>query len=197
MVDDTEDTIIRPRRAPRVASVTGVDLDETVLAPPPELVEPPEPPVAARPLSSVAPFPPPRARVAPTERRPAAPAVTRFFRIRLGDAVFSLEAPAFVGRHPSTPRILGTSAVRLVRVVSPNREVSATHASFRQEGGAVVVTDLDSTNGTAVAVPGKDPVVLRQGDSLVVLPGSRVLLGDGVVVEILEPHAAGATENDD
>lgn len=197
MVDDTEDTIIRPRRAPRVASVTGVDLDETVLAPRPELVEPPEPPVAARPLSSVGPVPPPRARVAPTERRPSAPAVTRFFRIRLGDAVFSLEAPAFVGRHPSTPRILGTSAVRLVRVVSPNREVSATHASFRQEGGAVVVTDLDSTNGTAVAVPGKDPVVLRQGDSLVVLPGSRVLLGDGVVVEILEPHVAGATENDD
>lgn len=186
MVDDTEDTIIRPRRASRVASVTDVDLDDTVLAPPPELVEPPEPPRSARPLP-VGAAPPPRIPVAPTERRPATPAKTRLFRIRLGDSVFSLEAPAFVGRHPSTPRILGATAVRLVRVSSPNREVSATHASFRQEGGTVVVTDLDSTNGTAVAVPGKDPVVLRQGDSLVALPGSRVLLGDGVVVEILEP----------
>lgn len=190
MVDDTEDTIIRPRRAPRVASVTDVDLADTVLAPPPELVEPPEPPRSARPLSTQSPVPPPRrSAVAPTERPRAHPAAA-FHRIRVGDAVFSLDAPAFVGRHPSTPRILGSRAVRLVRVASPSREVSATHASFRQEGGAVVVTDLDSTNGTIVALAGKDPVTLRQGDSLVVLPGSHVLLGDGVIVEILEPVGA-------
>jgi hypothetical protein len=48
-----------------------------------------------------------------------------------------------------------------------------------------VVTDLGSTNGTAVLAPGADRLALRPGESLVVVPGTRVDIGDGVVLEIL------------
>ncbi|HRN29761.1 MAG TPA: FHA domain-containing protein, partial [Terrimesophilobacter sp.] len=159
MVEDSEDTIVRPRRPERVAAMSDVDaLADTVVAPPPLLVEPPEPPLAPRPLSGSAPAPTKRPSfVAPTEHPPAAPVTVPLCRIRVGASEFSLEAPAFVGRHPSTPRVLGSRAVRLVRVLSPNREVSATHASFKQEGSSVVVTDLGSTNGTVVAASGADP----------------------------------------
>src|SRR5690606_33746506 len=102
---------------------------------------------------------------------PSPPAAERSVHsIRVGGSEFSLEAPAFVGRHPSTPRIMGTTAVRLVRVPSPNREISSTHVSIQQEGTSVVVTDLGSTNGTTVVVPGSAPLPLRSGDSMVVLP---------------------------
>src|SRR5690606_27516744 len=145
VVEDSEDTVIRPRRVPGAAAVSDLDaLADTVLAPPPLLVEPPEPPRAPRPLSGSAPAPAPSTSpvfVTPTERAPVAPVAAPYGRIRVGGSVFSLEAPAFVGRHPSTPRVLGAHAVRLVRVPSPNREVSATHASFQQEGSSVVVTD--------------------------------------------------------
>lgn len=127
---------------------------------------------------------------APSRQAPAAPPnpapVERSVHsIRVGGSEFSLEAPAFIGRHPSTPRIMGTRAVRLVRVPSPNREISSTHVSIEQEGSSVVVTDLGSTNGTTIVSPGSTPVPLRRGDSMVVLPGSLIDLGDSVVIEVL------------
>jgi pSer/pThr/pTyr-binding forkhead associated (FHA) protein len=192
VADDNEDTIVRPRRAHAAAAQRDADaLADTVLTPPPTLIEPPEPPLAPRPLSASAPAPTTGpVFVRPTERAPATPVAVGFKRIRVGDSVFSLEAPAFVGRHPSTPRILGSKAVRLVRVPSPHGEVSSTHASFRQEGGAVVVTDLGTTNGTIVVNPGSPPLALRGNDSVVVLVGGRVLLGDSVEVEVLEALGA-------
>jgi pSer/pThr/pTyr-binding forkhead associated (FHA) protein len=82
-------------------------------------------------------------------------------------------------------------------VASPRGEVSASHVEVRQEGSAVVVSDLGSTNGTRVAIPGRRPVSLRQGESIAVLAGTIVDIGDGNRLEILpftrlipqeEPH---------
>jgi pSer/pThr/pTyr-binding forkhead associated (FHA) protein len=70
-------------------------------------------------------------------------------------------------------------------VSSPRAEVSSTHVEVRQDGEAVVVTDLRSTNGTRVTIPGRQPVSLRQGESIVVLPGTIVDIGDGNRLEIL------------
>jgi pSer/pThr/pTyr-binding forkhead associated (FHA) protein len=70
-------------------------------------------------------------------------------------------------------------------VPSPLGEISGTHVALRQESGAIVVTDLDSTNGTVVLAPGVERLALRPGESLVVVPGTRVDIGDGVVLEIL------------
>jgi hypothetical protein len=107
---------------------------------------------------------------------------------RIGDrAPVSLDIPALVGRHPTAPRIPGRELPRLVRVSSPLNEVSGTHLEVRQDGASVVVTDLRSTNGTMVRMPGARPLKLRQGESVVVRPGTLVDIGDGNVIEILPP----------
>jgi hypothetical protein len=106
------------------------------------------------------------------------------FRVGRGDA-YPLERPAYLGRKPSAPRIVTGPSPRLVSVGSPRQEVSSTHLEIRQEGTTVVVTDLRSTNGTIVSAPGADRLMLRQGQSVVVAPGTRIDIGDGNVVEIL------------
>ncbi len=106
------------------------------------------------------------------------------FRVGVGEA-YALERPAYLGRKPSAPRIVTGPSPRLVPVGSPRQEVSSTHLEIRQEGTAVVVTDLRSTNGTIISAPGADRLALRQGQSVVVAPGTRIDIGDGNVVEIL------------
>jgi hypothetical protein len=96
-----------------------------------------------------------------------------------------LDVPVIVGRRPRPPRIVRGPDPRLVTVPSPLGEISGTHVALRQESGAIVVTDLDSTNGTVVLAPGVERLALRPGESLVVVPGTRVDIGDGVVLEIL------------
>ncbi len=106
-----------------------------------------------------------------------------------GSEVVPLDRVAYVGRRPVAPRIVRGGPARLVRVLSPNDEVSATHIELRQAGQAVAVTDLRSSNGTRVIAPGRPTVSLRRGESLVVPPGSHVDVGDGVVLEIVEVTA--------
>jgi len=96
-----------------------------------------------------------------------------------------LDRPAHIGRRPSLPRVPQRVRPRLVRVPSPKQEVSSTHLEVRQEGASVILTDLRSTNGTTVTMPGATPRALRPGESLVVTPGTVVDIGDGNVLEIL------------
>jgi hypothetical protein len=126
----------------------------------------------------------------------AVPQVVHALRILRGDARdldagsadaerIPLDPPVIVGRRPRPPRVVRGTEPRLVTVPSPLGEISGTHVAVRQESGAIVVTDLGSTNGTAVLAPGADRLALRPGESLVVVPGTRVDIGDGVVLEIL------------
>jgi hypothetical protein len=126
----------------------------------------------------------------------AVPQVVHALRILRGDAPaldagsadaerIPLDPPVIVGRRPRPPRVVRGAEPRLVTVPSPLGEISGTHVAVRQESGAIVVTDLGSTNGTAVLAPGADRLALRRGESLVVVPGTRVDIGDGVVLEIL------------
>ena len=122
----------------------------------------------------------------PVERSVERPAERSAHSFRIGDrSPISLDIPALVGRRPVAPRIPGRELPRLVRVSSPLNEVSGTHLELRQDGASVVVTDLRSTNGTIVRMPGSRPVKLRQGESVVVRPGTQVDIGDGNVLEIL------------
>jgi len=95
-----------------------------------------------------------------------------------------LERPAYIGRKPSAPRIAIGDRPRLVRVPSPLGEVSSTHLELRHVGASVTVTDLRSTNGTTVRLPGSAPTRLRQGESVVVTPGALIEIGDGNLIEI-------------
>lgn len=109
-------------------------------------------------------------------------------------APITLEVPAYIGRRPSTPRIVGSRMPKLVMVPSPSREVSSTHVEIMQTADTVVVTDLGSTNGTIVTVPGYAPRTLRQGESLVVGAKTLVDIGDGIRIIIVTIDDEAATE---
>jgi hypothetical protein len=121
----------------------------------------------------------------PSEFDAATSAAQQFYRFRIGRTVVWLDAVSYVGRRPSSPRIIYGQMPRLVRVPSPKQEVSSTHVELRQLGASVVLTDMRSTNGSIVFPPGGSPRKLRQGESVVATPGTLVDIGDGNVIEIL------------
>ena len=112
------------------------------------------------------------------------------FRLPSGEEI-PLDVPCRLGRRPRPPRIVAAVPTRLIGVVSPTSAVSGTHLEIRQEGRSVVVTDLGSTNGTVVVPPLGIRQRLRAGQTLTVLPGTTVHIGDGNIIEILP--AAGTT----
>lgn len=119
----------------------------------------------------------------PTAPTPETASATAF---RLGDRPPErVDAPVYVGRQPRSPRITGPVLPRLVRVDSPSREVSATHIELRPTTDGLVLTDLESTNGTVVRQPGTGVRRLDSGESLPVVPGTLIDIGDGNVIEIL------------
>ncbi|GAB4859911.1 hypothetical protein Ancab_011392 [Ancistrocladus abbreviatus] len=58
-------------------------------------------------------------------------------------------------------------------IIIPVATVSGLHARLRKEGGALYITDLESTNGTFI-----NNQRLRPGASVSAPPGSRVTFGD-------------------
>ncbi|MEV8215325.1 FHA domain-containing protein [Leifsonia sp. NPDC077715] len=110
-------------------------------------------------------------------------------RLPSGDTL-TLDAPLLVGRRPTSQRVESGITPRLVTVASPTQEVSSTHARIEQSGDAVVVTDLRSTNGTVVTGPAGSRR-LRPGESVVVLAGARVEIGDGNIIEITARRGEG------
>lgn len=162
------------------------DLDDTVVrgsVVPPPLVEPPVPerrpvPVAVEPAVAE-----PIAVEVPAE--PAAE-----YRALLADGTeIPLDVTVYLGRKPSVPRIHTGPPPHLVTLRSPAKELSATHLELRVVGGAVVASDMRSTNGTVVQLPGAAPRTLIRGESAVVVPGTRIDLGEGVVIDILRHRA--------
>ena len=119
----------------------------------------------------------------PTAPTPETEAASAF---RIGDrAPERVDTAVYVGRQPRSPRITGQILPRLVRVDSPSREVSATHIELRPTNHGLVLTDLESTNGTVVREPGSGVRRLESGESLPVVPGTLIDIGDGNVIEIL------------
>ena len=181
--------------------VTGTDDLEHTLGverpAPPALVEPPTPTrdrvsvpdLAHVPAADHTPEPvdTPAPRDAPAV--PEAPPARRPYRLRMADGVVvNLDLTVYLGRRPSVPRIASDRRVRLVTVPSRGKEVSATHLELRWTGDAVVATDMRSTNGSQVMVPGNQPRTLLRGESAVVTPGTLIDLGDGNVLEVLSPE---------
>jgi hypothetical protein len=160
---DTEATIITPRKIP----VSPLD-DETILL---SRTGSRSRPASPQPVTAVSP-----------------PAVRFTFRLAPGEPQ-PLDAPTVFGRNPSAPRVVAGRVPRLVRVDSPDAAVSSTHLRLVAEGGAVVATDLRSTNGTLVTPRGGKRRRLRPGESLVVLAGTRIDIGDGNIIEIMSTQA--------
>ncbi len=196
MDDELDDTITVPRlpfRSPVAPADLPPDLEDTVApAPrPPDLVEPDPRPGHEDPsgieLTADIPVGPSTGPILQTPYSEPEPAKA-YFRFRIGRTVVWLDSPCYVGRRPSSPRIIYGQMPRLVRVSSVGQEVSSTHLELRQLGSSVVVTDMRSTNGSVVFPPGGVRRKLRQGESVVVSPGTLVDIGDGNVIEILTPE---------
>ena len=118
------------------------------------------------------------------------------FRIGGGDPL-TVTAPVLIGRKPLLPRIADRrDEPELLAVESPAAVVSGTHLELRLVGTRLVATDLHSTNGTVLRTA-SGTRRLRAGESIVVLPGALLDLGDDTIVEILSAQGApGATRTD-
>jgi pSer/pThr/pTyr-binding forkhead associated (FHA) protein len=133
-------------------------------------------------------YEPDRSERRPLWRPPTAVVRAAHHRIRIsGGEIVELDTTVYLGRRPGAPRVTVGAAPRLVTVPSPGGEVSATHLELREAGRAVVLTDLRSTNGTIVHVPGSPGRVLIGGESAVVFPGTLIDIGDGNLLEVLRP----------
>ncbi len=182
----TDDTVRRARPVARGA--LKPDLGDTVISPPRELSglitgsaqrQNQTPPRGAELADSVAEFVP---VASPDRQRRAAQ-----FRYQVGHDgdETGTETVARFGRRPAAPRIAPENAPALVRVASPRGEISATHLEVRALGSAILVTDLNSSNGSIVRVPGRISRTLRGGESAVVPPGTTIDLGEGVVIHVV------------
>jgi hypothetical protein len=99
-----------------------------------------------------------------------------------------LDRPVLIGRAPSGDRS-ASRAPRLMTVPSPNHDISRTHVEVATEDWQIVVTDLNSTNGTVLVRPGAvDRQQLAPGEPVTVQLGSVMELGDGVSVLIDFPQ---------
>lgn len=101
-------------------------------------------------------------------------------RLSTGDVV-SLDRGVLIGRAPTAPQGADAEgAPHLVRVASPDNEISRNHVEVLLDGWHVLVRDLGSTNGTTVALPGSSPVRVRPDDQQTIEPGTTVTLADQV-----------------
>jgi hypothetical protein len=126
--------------------------------------------------------------------QPQAPSVTAVPVARLvfsnGETV-DVDRAVLIGRAPEARRFTSTEQPRLVTVPSPNQEISSTHLEVRPGSGAdhgsAVVTDMGSTNGTVLQLPGLAPDDLQPGIAVQLIPGSVIDLGDGVTIQVTHP----------
>ena len=108
-------------------------------------------------------------------------------RLSLGD-VITLDRGVLMGRNPRTDfagaESFGGSAggerPHVVKLPTGDGDISRTHLRVTLDGWHVLVTDLNSTNGTLVTLPGRETLQLRPGEPLPIQPGTVVTLADGI-----------------
>jgi FHA domain len=102
-------------------------------------------------------------------------------RLSLGD-VITLDRGVLMGRNPRTD-FAGTDGEErphVVKLPSAGGDISRTHLRVTLDGWHVLVTDLNSTNGTLVTLPGREPQQLRPSEPVPIQPGTVVTLADGI-----------------
>lgn len=135
-------------------------------------------PVPAAPASDPATVETPAAGVpiVPSPAPPAAPAASATWTLSRPDgATTTVAAALLLGRNPA--RVPGWEGADLLAIDDPAHSVSKTHAAFQVDGEGLWVHDLDSTNGVWVVVG---------DDATEVIPGQRVAVPPGAVVELGE-----------
>lgn len=105
--------------------------------------------------------------------------------------VLAVDRTVLVGRAPEARRFASHDQPHVVTVPSPHQEISSTHLEIRPgagvDHGAAIATDLGSTNGTVLALPGLDPEEMKPGIAVSLVPGAVLDLGDGVTIQVTNP----------
>lgn len=102
-------------------------------------------------------------------------------RLSVGD-VITLDRDVIMGRNPRTDFAGADGAERphVVKLPAAGGDVSRTHLRVSLDGWHVLVTDLNSTNGTLVTLPGRDPLQLRPGEPVPIQPGTIVTIAEDI-----------------
>ena len=133
------------------------------------------------------PFPPPG--IPGQEPAPDVTHVVAQLVISSGQTV-DVDRVTIIGRAPVAPEGSGAEP-RLVTVPSAHYEISSTHIEVRPgvgaDHGTAVITDLGSTNGTVVVLPGLGPQDLAPGEPVQLLPGALIDIGDGITIQVTRP----------
>jgi hypothetical protein len=98
-------------------------------------------------------------------------------RLSTGDVV-PLDRTVIMGRNPRSEA--SDERPHLVRLPSPGHDISRTHIEVRLDGWHVLLTDLNSVNGTVVTPPWQEPQRLRPNEAVPIEPGTVVSLADEV-----------------
>lgn len=96
--------------------------------------------------------------------------------------VFLLDRPVLLGRDPSNDRLINGETPHIVRIYSPEKDVSRNHAEIQLDGWRPILIDLQSVNGTKIAVPGYPIERLRPGNRYPLQPGSIIILTDEITL---------------
>ena len=107
-------------------------------------------------------------------------------RLSVGD-VIALDRGVVMGRSPRADAgpdgsggAIGEERPHVVKLPSADGDISRTHLRVTLDGWHVLVTDLNSTNGTLVTLPGREAQQLRPGEPMLIKPGTVVTLADGI-----------------
>jgi FHA domain-containing protein len=94
--------------------------------------------------------------------------------------VVRLDRGVILGRAPELPSGDERDRPNVLRLISPENDISRNHAEVVLDGWHVYVRDLGSTNGTVITLPGQQPTRLREDDMHPIEPGTTVSLADEV-----------------
>lgn len=97
--------------------------------------------------------------------------------------VVELDRGVLLGRAPRASAGIGvTDEPHLVRVASPDNEISRSHVEVYPDGPQVIVRDLGSTNGTTLAPPDGPSQRMAPGEPQPIEPGTTIRLAGQVAV---------------
>ena len=91
-----------------------------------------------------------------------------------------LDRPQLIGRNPKLVEKISNELPNLVKL-EEFEGLSRRHAAVHLEGWQVLIEDLNSANGTVVALPGRPARRLHAGEPIILEPGAVIDLGGGDV----------------
>ncbi|HST83537.1 MAG TPA: FHA domain-containing protein [Kineosporiaceae bacterium] len=120
------------------------------------------------------------------ESRPAAAPDLAPDRVIIGSLHFStgqivpLDRPVIVGRAPFVDPVIRADLPRIVQIDNLDQDISRNHVEVWFDGRDVFAVDLNSANGTIVAIPGQIPQRLAPQEPFALVGGSIVTLSEEI-----------------